>query len=287
MWLWHGVKGEGVSREIPALARNGAVLAQGPENVLRVVLGGLPASHGLSPMPAVGVGMSDAQVANTVNYIRNAFGNAAPGSAEAGLVAKIRAETRSALAGNPQGGCAPVSDPGVSAQLEHMNESNMLQVIDRMLPKLRAAESKGKGARAGVTAPEGSGDALVNRLTEAYCAVLAKQSIPQRPAARSWVISPYWFTDSSGSIGVAEEKGRVEEQGVSPGESHPAGESSQHLDETNSDRLPRTLFRKPSSSTKSFARRARLSSNVPPALCSGRRWPPACRWASHFLPCHC
>ena len=110
--------------------------------------------------------MSDAQVANTVNYVRNAFGNTAPGSAQPGLVAQIRKETFSTLAGNPQGGCAPASDPGVSAQLERINETNMLLVIDRMLPKLEARAKKG------------GNDALVNELTTGYCAVLAKQSLP-------------------------------------------------------------------------------------------------------------
>jgi len=162
----HGVHGDGVAQQIPALARNGAVLAQGPQNVLRVVLGGLPATHGLSPMPAVGVGMTDVQVANTVDYVRNAFGNAAPGSAQPGLVAQLRKETFSTLAGNPQGGCAPSTDTAVSAQLERINETNMLQVIDRMLPKLEARATKG------------GNDALVNDLTTAYCSVLARQSLP-------------------------------------------------------------------------------------------------------------
>jgi mono/diheme cytochrome c family protein len=162
----HGVHGEGVAQQIPALARNGAVLAQGPQNVIRVVLGGLPASHGLSPMPAVGVGMTDAQVANTVDYVRNAFGNASPGSAQPGLVGQIRKETFSTLAGNPQGGCAAAADAAVSAQLERINETNMLQVIDRLLPKL-----KGRATRGGY-------DALVNDLTTGYCAVLAKRSLP-------------------------------------------------------------------------------------------------------------
>jgi hypothetical protein len=160
------VHGDGVAHEIPALAHNGAVLAQGPEDVIRVVLGGLQATHGLSPMPAVGVGMSDAQVANTVNYVRNAFGNAAPGSAQPGKVAEIRKQTYSTLVGNPQGGCAPVSDPGVSAQLERIDETNMLQVIDHLLPKLKAHATKG------------GNDALVNDLTTGYCAVLSKQSLP-------------------------------------------------------------------------------------------------------------
>jgi mono/diheme cytochrome c family protein len=162
----HGVHGEGVARQIPALARNGAVLAQGPQNVVRVVLGGLSASHGLSPMPAIGVGMTDVQVANTVDYVRNAFGNAAPGSAQPGLVAQIRKETFSTLAGNPQGGCAPFGDATVSAQLERIDETNMLQVIDGILPKLRARATKG------------GNDALVNDLTTGYCAVLSKQPLP-------------------------------------------------------------------------------------------------------------
>jgi mono/diheme cytochrome c family protein len=48
----HLPNGKGIAGEIPALQGNGAVLAKGPENIIRVVLGGLPASNGLAPMPA-------------------------------------------------------------------------------------------------------------------------------------------------------------------------------------------------------------------------------------------
>jgi mono/diheme cytochrome c family protein len=66
----HQLDGRGVSGIIPALAGNGAVKAQGPENVVRVVLGGMEAAHGLAPMPAVGASMSDQEIADVVNYIR-------------------------------------------------------------------------------------------------------------------------------------------------------------------------------------------------------------------------
>ena len=55
----HGVGGQGVKGMIPALAGNGAVTAAGPENVIRVVVAGLPASMGLAPMPAAGSDLSD------------------------------------------------------------------------------------------------------------------------------------------------------------------------------------------------------------------------------------
>ena len=68
----HGVDGRGMAGMVPALAGNGAVDSQGPENVLRVVLDGLDASHDLGPMPAVGAGMSDADIADVTNYVRTA-----------------------------------------------------------------------------------------------------------------------------------------------------------------------------------------------------------------------
>lgn len=83
----HGVNGRSMSGTIPALAGNGAVQALGPENVVRVVLGGLESTHGLGPMPAVGVGMADQDIADVTNYVRTAWGNNAPANAAPGAVA--------------------------------------------------------------------------------------------------------------------------------------------------------------------------------------------------------
>jgi len=55
--------------------------------VLAVLLGGL------KDMPAVGSMMSDAQVADVVNYVRTHFGNAYPGALSAADVAAARRRT--------------------------------------------------------------------------------------------------------------------------------------------------------------------------------------------------
>jgi mono/diheme cytochrome c family protein len=102
----HEQSGRGVAGEIPALAGSGVVRARGAEDALRVVLGGLPATRTLAPMPAVGAGMSDEQIAAVVNYVRSAWGNNAPTDAAPGQVARLRTETHTLLAVNGGEGCA-------------------------------------------------------------------------------------------------------------------------------------------------------------------------------------
>ena len=175
----HQLDGKGIPGAIPALAGNGAVTSAGPENVIRVVLGGLPASHGLAPMTAVGQAMSDADVAAAVNYVRSSWGNTAPKNAGPGLVGQLRAKTQTMLAGNNTGGCPSIADPSlakavssVQAQLKGVDRTNMLQTIDTILPKLKAADSGAKD------------DDLVNGLTIGYCPIVfADNKIPaaQRP----------------------------------------------------------------------------------------------------------
>ena len=165
----HGVDGKGRPGMIPALAGNGAVTAQGPQNMIRVVVGGLPATNGLSPMPAVGVGMSDQEVADAVNYARTAWGNAAPGNAAPGLVAKLRAETSTLMSATPARGCpAPTADPvlakavaasGLDATVGAAPLANLLEPIDDVLGRIKAA------------APAARDDDIVNAVAEAYCPV--------------------------------------------------------------------------------------------------------------------
>ncbi len=176
----HGVSGQGVKGQIPALAGNGAINAGGPENAIRVVLGGLPAGRGLAPMPAVGATMTDLQVAEAINYVRNSFGNAAPANAVPGLVAQLRSTTQTPLSGSPAAGCPEITDAdlakamkaaSVPARLAGMDDVNMLRVIDGILPRVRAA------------APAVDDDRLVNGITDAYCRVLAGG--PASPATRA------------------------------------------------------------------------------------------------------
>ncbi len=80
----HGEAGQGRPGAFPALAGNRAVMMADPTNVVRVVLQGgyLPATagnprpHGMPPFMQV---LGDEEVAAVATFIRNAWGNQAPG----------------------------------------------------------------------------------------------------------------------------------------------------------------------------------------------------------------
>ena len=184
----HGIDGQGVKGMIPALAGNGAVKAAGPENVIRVVVAGLPASHGLAPMPAAGSDLSDEQVAAIVNYVRTAWGNAAPANAEPGKVAKLRGQAATLMSATPATGCAPsdaapalaqgLKDAGLPEAFKGVRMSEMLQQIDAVLPKVKAS------------APTATNDDIVNAMIAAYCPVaLADDSVP--PAERTALLGSF------------------------------------------------------------------------------------------------
>jgi len=76
----HQVTGEGLSGAFPALKGNSTINDADPTRHIQVVLNGLQgASVGgivyASPMPAFGATLSDAEVANIINYERSSWGN--------------------------------------------------------------------------------------------------------------------------------------------------------------------------------------------------------------------
>lgn len=167
----HGVNGQGVDGAIPALAGNGAVASKGPQNVIRVIVGGLPATSHYGPMPAVGAGMSDQEVADAANYVRQSWRNAAPPTAMPGMVAQLRQETDTLMNAAPAHGCPPITPPaiakaiadprnGVAQQLGEINEATMWQAAAQL------------GTAVARAAPKASHADVVNGLTAAYCAVV-------------------------------------------------------------------------------------------------------------------
>ncbi len=173
----HGVQGRGVQGMIPALAGNGAVTTQGPQDMIRVVLGGLEAAHGLAPMPALGTAMSDQQVADAINYARTAWGNAAPGNAEPGLVAQLRPKTKTPMSAGSASECtSPIADPvlakaivdsGLREAVINVPLANILASIDGVISKIKAA------------APTSKDDDIVNAMTVAYCPIaMADTAVP-------------------------------------------------------------------------------------------------------------
>ena len=164
----HQENGQGLTGAVPALAGNGAVLAGGAETVIKVVLGGIEAQSTYSPMPAVGVRMTDQEVADAVNYVRQSWGNKAPATTGPGEVAALRPKIHSLMSLNAEGGCPKVVEkdlatvvetPAVQAKLKSVTLDNILQVSDDLIAEVRKAAPNAKQAD------------IVNSLTIAYCPV--------------------------------------------------------------------------------------------------------------------
>ncbi len=162
----HRPDGKGVEGAIPALAGNSSVQAEGPETVLRVIFGGLPAQNGYAPMPAIGQDMSEQQVKDATDYVRNAWGNNAPVMNSGSAVSQAKAETKSMLSGTAP--CdesylenlkEPFAKIGLADQLKGLKQGDFTTALSKIVPQVRSASS---GA---------SDDAIVNGLTTAFCQV--------------------------------------------------------------------------------------------------------------------
>jgi len=85
----HQAQGSGMPGVFPPLAGNAVVLAEEPNDILKVVLFGVQAQDGYIAMPAFGH-LSDQQIGDLANYVRSSWGNKAPANATAAEVAKVR-----------------------------------------------------------------------------------------------------------------------------------------------------------------------------------------------------
>jgi mono/diheme cytochrome c family protein len=99
----HMVGGEGQPGAFPPLKDNPSVQAAKPDTVIHVVLaGGAMAAPRTRPtgltMPAYAWKLSDADIADLVSYIRNAWGNRAS-AVGSGSVAAVRKDVRKSGAG--------------------------------------------------------------------------------------------------------------------------------------------------------------------------------------------
>jgi hypothetical protein len=119
--------------------------------------------------------MTDQQIADVTNYVRQAWGNAAPANAGPGIAGDLRKSTDVSLYGAANGSCpsipnpqieAAVSDPktGIAASLHDMTEATILQTVDQIVPKIKAAAAQAQQAD------------IVNGLTLAYCPIVRQQT---------------------------------------------------------------------------------------------------------------
>jgi mono/diheme cytochrome c family protein len=87
----HQSRGRGVPGVFPPLAGNPVVLAQDPNDILKVVDRGIGARNGFIAMPPFNTQLTDQQVAEIANYVRTSWGNRAAPNATPAMVARLRA----------------------------------------------------------------------------------------------------------------------------------------------------------------------------------------------------
>jgi mono/diheme cytochrome c family protein len=171
----HQLNGEGIPGAVPALVDNGAVLADGPDDVIRVILGGIEAQGSYAPMPAVGAGMTDQQIADVTNYIRQSWGNKAPPNAGPGEVGELRPKTFTAMSIGPDGRCPTVVQPGLTSVISNpssgINDALRSMKLETVLQTAETVVSKVKAA-----APNAKQADIVNSLTIAYCPIVEQDA---------------------------------------------------------------------------------------------------------------
>lgn len=89
----HQSRGRGLPGVFPPLAGNGVVLATDPANILKVVVGGIPARGGYIPMPDFASRLTNQQIAEIANYVRTSWGNHAPPNVTPTMVSRLRSST--------------------------------------------------------------------------------------------------------------------------------------------------------------------------------------------------
>ncbi|MBD8906620.1 c-type cytochrome [Methylorubrum zatmanii] len=160
----HRPDGKGAEGAIPALAGNTSVQSAGPETVINVIVGGLAAQNGYAPMPAIGQEMTDQQIKDVTDYIRNSWGNTAPVVSETGVVATARDKIKTMLAGNAP--CSTTDDETLKKSvaeatggdvLKGLKPTDFVPVLSRVAPQVKAA------------APQAGDAAVVNGLLAAFC----------------------------------------------------------------------------------------------------------------------
>jgi mono/diheme cytochrome c family protein len=182
----HQLDGRGRPDAVPALAGNGAVKAKGPEDVIRVILGGHLATGTFAPMPAVGAGLTDQEIADVTDYVRNAWSNEAPVIEKTGLVGDIRAKTVSGLAGpgareenNDPCLIRPDSTPVPSIEDSQINKTLTAITPESMLPTIPSLI-----ARVKEISPDKPQADIINGLMLAYCRIEAQNPAFSKPHGR-------------------------------------------------------------------------------------------------------
>ena len=166
----HQRNGEGIKGAVPALAGNSAVTAREPFNVVMAMLEGFAPQGSWGAMASFGNTLSDRQIADVANYVRNAWGNHGEHPASPWSVSSLRPAadnpadgTRAALVCPilPASVMQPALKEGAAALKRAASDTGQMQQVVRHYLAAR---------------PQASKVEVIEALSAAYCRAQASDT---------------------------------------------------------------------------------------------------------------
>ncbi len=165
----HQADGKGIRQTAPALAGNSGVTAAQPHNVVTAVLEGFDREGNWSPMPAFAASLSDTEIADISNYVRNAWGNRGTLPVTPWAVGSLRR----VAATPPNGQRTALICPNLPAADEQPALRGGPQALKRAAQDTPALQRLVRGYIA--ARPQATAADVVQALSGAYCNVVAAE----------------------------------------------------------------------------------------------------------------
>ena len=184
----HQDNGRGIPGAVADLAGNAALAADQPNDVIVAVLQGLQGTGGYGRMPSFAGALTDANIADIVNYVRTAWKDKAPANATPQLVASARANSNVGAAGTEAArdfDCPQVGSGVLPGALATAAQANFLGSDDGAFLNQRVVEmvTQLRQQQPGISDAQ-----LSNTMNAAFCPAVANRGDLSTGAKRAMLV---------------------------------------------------------------------------------------------------
>ncbi len=203
----HQDNGRGIPGAVADLAGNAALAADQPNDVIVAVLQGLQGTGGYGRMPSFAGALTDANIADIVNYVRTAWKDKAPANATPQIVAGLRAASNVGAGGTEAArdfDCPQVGSGVLPGALATAAQANFLGGGDGAFLKQRIVEMV---AQLRQQQPGISDAQLSDTMNAAFCPAVANRADLSTSAKRAMLVRLNTLVQDQ--IAAAPAQGRV------------------------------------------------------------------------------
>ena len=168
----HQSNGRGINSTVPSLAKNDAVTAAEPYNVVMAMLEGFKPQGTWGAMGSFANTLSDDQISDVANYVRTAWGNDAPPNATPWSVGNWRKDASAQTTGPAAMLCPDLAQEIIAPALK--NSAEALRRAARDNGGMSSLVSSYRTAR-----PSASKAEVIEALSTAYCRTVTTDNISQ------------------------------------------------------------------------------------------------------------